>query len=152
MKKSCNKYIIPFLLGCVAVYVFFMFNRDDWQHHHDHAVSALQESRYQDVIKSCDEAIKLNPSHPKIYAIYTKKARALVKIHEYNAALDSANEAIARNPNYEDAYLVKVDALFMLNKDSELAAVLEEILKLNPHTPLKGLLNTLRLEQGKWCY
>ena len=48
--------------------------------------------------------------------------------------------------------LTKVDALFALNKDDELVSVLEEIIYLNPHSPLKGLLNSLRKEHGKWCY
>lgn len=152
MRRVCKKWVVPFLMGCVVVYVFFMLKNDDWQKHHDQAVSALQELRYHDVVKSCDEAIKLNANHSKAYAIYTKKAKALNKLYDYNAAIEAADKAIEINPKYEEAYLAKVDALFMLNKDDELANVLEEIVILNPHTTLKGLLNTIRHEKGKWCY
>ena len=114
-----------------------MLKKDYWQHHYHQAVSALQEARYNAVIESCNEAIKLNPNHPNIYAVYTKKAKALNKIYSYNLAIEAANKAIAINPKYED---------------EELASVLEEVLILNPHTPLKGLLNSLRKDRGKWSY
>lgn len=54
--------------------------------------------------------------------------------------------------NKEEAYLVKVDALFNLGAEEELTAILEEIESINPHTPLKPLLNSLRLERGKAQY
>lgn len=150
--KKCRKCIIPFLLGCLVVFAFFKFNKDYWLHHHHQAVIALQESRYNDVITSCDEALKLKPNHPNAYGLYVKKAKAYNKLHEYKLAIEAADKAIVINSKYEEAYLAKVDALFALNKDDELVSVLEEIIYLNPHSPLKGLLNALRKEHGKWCY
>ena len=152
MKKRCRKYMLPFVLGGLVVFAFFKINKDYWLHHHHQAVLALQESRYNDVITSCDEALKLKPSHPNAYGLHVKKAKAYNKLHAYKLALESADQAIAINPKYEEAYLAKVDALFALNKDDELVSVLEEIIYLNPHSPLKGLLNSLRKEHGKWCY
>lgn len=151
MKGNCIKYLILFLLGGLVVFAFFKFN-NGYLHHHHQAVVALQESRYEDVINSCEEALKLRPNHPNAYGLYTKKAKALNKLHEYKLALEAADKAIVLNPKYEEAYLAKVDALFALNDDNELANVLEEIIYLNPHSPLKGLLNSLRKEHGKWCY
>lgn len=152
MKKICRKYLLTFLLGGFIVFIFFKINKDYWLHHHHQAVVALQESRYNDVITSCDEALRLEPNHPNAYGLYVKKAKAYNKLHSYKLAIEASNKAIEINPKYEEAYLTKVDALFALNQDDELANVLEEILYLNPYSPLKGLLNSLRKEHGKWCY
>jgi len=42
--------------------------------------------------------------------------------------------------------------LFNLGAEEELTAILEEIESINPHTPLKPLLNSLRVERGKVQY
>ena len=73
-------------------------------------------------------------------------------MHRYEEALKTSDLAIAIYPKKEEAYLVQVDALFYLGLEEELAAVLEEILVINPHTPLKPLLNSLRLQRGKAQY
>ena len=84
--------------------------------------------------------------------MHVKKAKALNKLHRYEEALKSADLAVTIYPKKEEAYLVKVDALFNLGAEEELTAILEEIESINPHTPLKPLLNSLRLERGKVQY
>ncbi len=42
--------------------------------------------------------------------------------------------------------------MFNLGAEKELTATLEEIESINPHTPLKLLLNSLRLERRKVQY
>jgi tetratricopeptide (TPR) repeat protein len=84
--------------------------------------------------------------------MYVKKAKALNKLHRYLEALESADSAITVYPKKEEAYLAKVDALFNLGREEEMTAVLEEIESINPHTPLKPLLNALRAERGKARY
>ena len=61
-------------------------------------------------------------------------------------------QAIALNPHSEEAYETKVYPLFQLRREEELTAVLEEIIVLNPHTPLRGFLNYLRADRGKVNY
>ena len=69
-----------------------------------------------------------------------------------NEAIETANQAIALNPHSEEAYETKVYPLFQLRREEELTAVLEEIIVLNPHTPLRGFLNYLRADRGKVNY
>ena len=47
---------------------------------------------------------------------------------------------------------VKVEPLFHLGQEEELTAVLEEIIVINPHTPLKAFLNCLRRDRDKAAY
>lgn len=103
-------------------------------------------------IEICDQAIKADTSPDNRYLMYVKKAKALNKLHRYEEALKSADLAVTIYPKKEEAYLVKVDALFTLGAEEELTAILEEIESINPHTPLKPLLNSLRLERGKVQY
>ena len=74
------------------------------------------------------------------------------KLHSYKEAIETANQAIALNPHSEEAYETKVYPLFQLRREEELTAVLEEIIVLNPHTPLRGFLNYLRADRGKVNY
>ena len=73
-------------------------------------------------------------------------------MERYKEALDSANLAIAIDPKNEEGYSVKVEPLFHLGREEELTAVLEEIIAINPHNPLKTFLNCLRRDRGKAQY
>ncbi|NDA90366.1 MAG: hypothetical protein EBY20_05610, partial [Alphaproteobacteria bacterium] len=119
-------------------------------HHQAHI--ALHDEKYEHVIEICDQAIQPNTSPINRYFVYVKKAKALNKLHRYEEALKSSDLAIAIYPKKEEAYLAQVDALFNLGLEEELITVLEEIVSINPHTPLKPLLNSLRLERGKVQY
>ena len=46
----------------------------------------------------------------------------------------------------------KVEPLFHLGREEELTAVLEEIIAINPHSPLKAFLNCLRKDRDKAQY
>ena len=74
------------------------------------------------------------------------------KLYRYEEALQTSDLAVELFPKKEEAYLVQVDALFCLGLEEELTAVLEEVIAINPHTPLKPLLNSLRLQRGKAEY
>ena len=80
------------------------------------------------------------------------KAKALNKLHLYTEAIQSADQAIALNPRAEEAYEAKVYPLFQLQRQEELTTVLEEIIVIDPHSPLKGFLNSLRADRGKAAY
>ena len=84
--------------------------------------------------------------------MYIKKAKALNRMERYREALDSANLAIAIDSKNEEGYSVKVEPLFHLGREEELTAVLEEIIAINPHSPLKAFLNCLRKDRDKAQY
>ena len=157
MKCRYTKYLLWFMLGAIISLVAYprLFSEnttDNWQHLHHQAHIALHNEKYEHVIEICDQAIKADTSPDNRYLMYVKKAKALNKLHRYEEALKSADLAITIYPKKEEAYLVKVDALFNLGSEEELITVLEEIVSINPHTPLKPLLNSLRLERGKVQY
>ena len=157
MKCRYTKYLLWLTLGAIislVVYTrFFSENiADNWQHLHHQAHIALHNEKYEHVIEICDQAIQPNTSPINRYFVYVKKAKALNKLHRYEEALKSSDLAIAIYPKKEEAYLAQVDALFNLGLEEELITVLEEIVSINPHTPLKPLLNSLRLERGKVQY
>ncbi|MCP5374879.1 MAG: hypothetical protein H6743_02125 [Rickettsiaceae bacterium] len=113
---------------------------------------ALHNEKYEHVIEICDQAIQTDSSSVNRYLIYVKKAKALNKLHRYEEALKTSELAVTIYPKKEEAYLVQVDVLFNLGLEEELMTVLEEIVSINPHTPLKALLNSLRLQRGKVQY
>ena len=157
MKYRPAKCLFWFILGgaiSVVLYInFFSQNSaNNQQHLHHQAYIALHDEKYEHVIELCDQAIQADASSTHLYLMYVKKAKALNKLHRYGEALESADSAITIYPRKEDAYLTKVDALFNLGREEELTAVLEEIESINPHTSLKPLLNSLRLERGKAQY
>ncbi len=151
------KHLLWFILGGVASLIFYtwFFEKDivnKRQHLHYQAIVALHDEKYEHVIELCDEAIQADASSTNLYLMHVKKAKALNKLHRYTEALESADSAITIYPRKEDAYLAKVDSLFNLGREEELTAVLEEVESINPHTPLKPLLNSLRIERGKAQY
>lgn len=135
-----------------SIYYILLPAKDNWQHHYTQSEIALKNDQYQKVIDFCNKAIELEPTHPNTYELYVHKAKAFTKLHFYQEAIQSADQAIALNPCAEEGYEAKVYPLFQLQREEELTAVLEEIIALNPHTPLKGFLNSLRDARGKIKY
>ena len=157
MKCNYIKYLLLLIfvvLTSFIIYTTFFLNgnAENWHNLHHQAHMALHNEKYEHVIEICDQAIKADASSDNRYLMYVKKAKALNKLHRYEEALKSADLAVTIYPKKEEAYLVKVDALFTLGAEEELTAILEEIESINPHTPLKPLLNSLRLERGKVQY
>lgn len=157
MKFNYNKCLLLLmsvaLIGFV-IYIKFLLKNDTgtWHHLHHQAHTALHDEKYEHVVELCDQAIQIDTSSVYRYLMYVKKAKALNKLHRYDEALKNADLAIAIYPKREEAYLVQVDALFNLGLEEELTAVLEEIESINPRTPLKPLLNSLRLQRDKAKY
>lgn len=155
----CNytKCLLWFMLGAAISFIACtrFLSKDDtytWHHLHHQAYLALHNEKYEHVIEICNQAIELDISAIDKYFMYVKKAKALNKLHRYDEALKTLDLAIELYPKKEEAYLVQVDALFYLGLEEELTAVLEEIIAINPHTPLKPLLNSLRLQRDKAKY
>ena len=141
------------ILGAGAsIYYILISTKDNWQYHHSQSEIALKNDQYQKVIDFCNKAIEFEPNNPKAYVFYVNKAKALNKLHLYTEAIQSADQAIALNPRAQEAYEAKVYPLFELQRHEELATVLEEIIIMDPHSPLKGFLNSLRVERGKAEY
>ena len=132
--------------------LFLKNNEETWHHLHHQAYTALHNEQYEHVIDICDQAPQIDTSPVNKYLMYIKKAKALNKLHRYEEALQTSELDVEVDPKKEEAYLIQVDALFYLGLEEELTAVLEEVVLINPHTPLKPLLNSLRLERGKAKY
>ena len=132
--------------------IFLKDSVDNWHHLHHQASIALHNEKYEHVIEIYDQAIQADISSDNRYLMYVKKAKALNKLYRYEEALQTSDLAVELFPKKEEAYLVQVDALFCLGLEEELTAVLEEVIAINPHTPLKPLLNSLRLQRGKAEY
>lgn len=156
MKHNYIKYlsVLIFVVSIFFIYKIFFSNNtvDNYGNLHHQAHTALHDEKYEHVIELCNQAIQASDSSINQYLMYVKKAKALNKLHRYEEALKSAEAAVAIYPKKEEAYLVQVEALFNLGMDEELTAVLEEIMAINPRTPLKPLLNSLRLERNKAQY
>ena len=148
-------YIVLFIIiigAAVSIYYRLKSTKDHWEHHHGQSEIALKNDQYQKVIDFCNKAIEFEPNNPKAYVFYVNKAKALNKLNLYTEAIQSADQAIELNPRAEEAYETKVYPLFQLQRHEELATVLEEIIILDPHNPLKGFLNSLRADRGKVEY
>lgn len=146
-------FFLFLFISTISYLLFFSTTaKDNWQHLHHQAHIALHDEKYEYVIETCDKAIKSTTSSANKYTMYIKKTSALNKLHRYEEGLESANLAIKLYPKKEAAYLVKVDSLFNLEKEDELIETLEEIMLINPRTPFKHLLNSLRIEHGKTKY
>ncbi len=167
MKRNCviedlimsSRYIknsVFFLFVFISTILYLLFfsatTKDNWQRLHHQAHMALHDEKYEYVIETCDKAIQSTTSSANKYTMYIKKTTALNKLHRYEEGLESANLAVKLYPKKEAAYLVKVDSLFNLEKEDELIGTLEEIILINPRTPFKHLLNSLRIEHGKTKY
>ena len=157
MKSNYIKYFLLLIfVGLISVitYKIFVLNNDgdNWYHLHHQAYIALHDEKYEQVIEICDQTIQTDTSPFNRYIMYIKKAKALNELHRYDEALKTSDLAIEIYPKKEEAYLVQVDSLFNLGLDEELMTVLEEIISINRRTPLKPLLNSLRLERGKVQY
>ena len=156
MKYNYTKYlyILVSLIGGFFIYKIFFLNNtvDDHGHLHHQAHVALHNEKYEQVIYLCDKTIEADPFSLHAYHMYVKKAKALNKLERYKEALESADHAIAIDPESEEGYSVKVEPLFYLGREEELTTVLEEIIAINPHNPLKTFLNCLRRDRGKAQY
>ncbi len=157
MQSNYTKYLFLPVLVVVIFFIykiFFSSNAvdDDHRHLHHQAHVALHNEKYEQVIYICDKALESDHSSPAAYHMYIKKAKALNKFERYKEALDTADRAIAIDSKGEEGYLVKVEPLFNLGREEELTSVLEEIIAINPHSPLKALLNCLRRDQDKAQY
>ena len=159
MKKIQSNYakylFVPvFIIVIFFIYKIFFSNSvvDDHRHLQHQAHVALHNEKYEQVIEICNKGIEEDTSASHAYHMYIKKAKALNKLERYKEAIDSADRAIAIDPKNEEGYSVKVEPLFHLGQEEKLTAVLEEIIAINPHSPLKALLNSLRLQRGKAEY
>jgi len=147
-------FVILFIATIFFAYKIFFSNNtvDDLGHLRQQAHTALHNKEYEQVIEICDKAIEADPSSNNAYHMHIKKAKALNKLGRYKESLESADRAIATDPKSEEGYAVKVEPLFHLGQEEELTAVLEEIIAINPHSPLKAFLNCLRRDRDKATY
>lgn len=79
-----------------------------------------------------DEAIRLSPHDPILWAILASKAIALVMVERYEEGIAISQEAQRNNDSHLFVYLAEVSALGILGKEEESADALERLKKVQP--------------------
>ena len=93
--------------------------------HFGRAHSLWMSGRAQEAIESHDEAMRLSPRDPILWAYMASKAIALIMLHRYEEALDWAIRA-QRQPNTTLwAFLPEASALALLGRTDEAHAALD---------------------------
>eukprot|EP00475_Leptophrys_vorax_P001296 TRINITY_DN106_c0_g1_i1.p1 TRINITY_DN106_c0_g1~~TRINITY_DN106_c0_g1_i1.p1 ORF type:complete len:578 (+),score=215.85 TRINITY_DN106_c0_g1_i1:41-1735(+) len=82
-------------------------------HHKEEGNKHFQEGKWVPAIEEYSEAIRRNPSDPKIYS---NRAAAYVKLMEWGKALDDAEKALSLDPSFVKAYLRKAKIQFFLKQ------------------------------------
>ena len=100
--------------------------------HFGRAHSLWMSGRPEEAIVSHDEAMRLSPRDPLLWAFQASKAIALILLGRYDEALDLARKA-QRQPNTALwAFMPEVSALALLDRLDEARAALERVKQLKP--------------------
>ena len=93
------------------------------------AMLLYELGRYEEVIKTYNQFIWLNPN----YAIaYYNLGLALGKLGRYVEAINAYDQAIELNPQYEEAYYNKGSVLYELGRYEEEVKAYNRAIELNP--------------------
>jgi len=102
--------------------------------------------RGKEALEAIEKAMRINP-HFQVGYIFSK-ATAHLSLGQYEKANFHYDKGIERYPNFMPNYLLKLVALLSLDKNDELIATRNEILKINPEfkvSPVHVFFNDIRL-------
>ncbi len=100
--------------------------------HFGRAHSLWHAGRAAEALASLDEAMRLSPRDPIMWAFMASKAIALIMLRRHDEALDWAQRA-ERQPNAGTfAYVAEVSALGLLDRSDEARAALKRLHQHNP--------------------
>jgi adenylate cyclase len=100
--------------------------------HFGRAHSLWMSGRPAEAVRSHDEAMRLSPRDPLMWAFQASKAIALILLERYEEALDYARRA-QRHPNTALwAFMPEVSALGLMGRTDEARAALERVRRLKP--------------------
>ena len=104
--------------------------------HFGRAHSLWQAGRAKEALASHDEAMRLSPSDPLMWAFMASKAIALILLGRYDEGLDWAQQA-QRKPNAAIwAFMPEISALGLLGRTGEAGAALERVRRFKPDVSL----------------
>jgi len=107
-------------------------NRNYASAHFGRAHSLWQSGRPAEAVRSHDEAMRLSPRDPLMWAFQASKAIALILLERYEEALDYARRA-QRHPNTALwAFMPEVSALSLMGRIDDAKAALERVRRLKP--------------------
>ena len=100
--------------------------------HFGRAHSLWMWGRSEEAIHSHDEAMRLSPLDPLLWAFQASKAIALIPLGRYEEALDWARKAQRQPTSAIWAFMPEVCALGLLDRIKEAQAALERLRRLKP--------------------
>ncbi len=100
--------------------------------HFGRAHSLWMSGRPEDAIRSHDEAMRLSPRDPLLWAFQASKAIALILLGRYDEALDWARKAQRQPSTSLWAFMPEVSALGLMGRTEEARAALERVRRLKP--------------------
>ena len=104
--------------------------------------------RGKEALESIEKAMRINPHYQVVYIFAL--GNAYFCLSHYEEANFHYNRGIERNPNFLPNYLLKMGALSSLDKNDELIATRNTILKINPDfrvSPVYVFFNDKRLHK-----
>ena len=108
--------------------------------HFGRAHSLWQAGRPEEALQSHDEAMRLSPRDPLMWAVMASKAIALILLGRYDEGLEWAQRA-ERQPNMAIwALMSEISAFGLLGRTDEARAALERVRRLKPDVSL-GLVD-----------
>ncbi len=102
--------------------------------------------RGKEALEAIEKAMRINPHYQVVYIFAF--GNAYFCLGQYEEAVFHYDRGIERNPNFMPNYLLKLAALSSLDKNDELIATRNEILKINPDfrvSPVYVFFNDKRL-------
>jgi adenylate cyclase len=90
--------------------------------------------RGKEALEAIENAMRINPHYQVAYIF--SKANAYFSLDQYEEAIFHYDKGIESNPNFIPNYLIKLAALSSLDKNAELIATRNAILKINPDLKL----------------
>ena len=128
-----------------AFHQAFLFVPDLFEDHHRKALKLLKEEDYEQALVRIDAAIDLNPFYPDLYNF---RGVTLFELNRLEDAVDSFRKGLSINPKYIIPKMNLAFALLHAGDVKEGEALLEEILKVDPHQPAAlAKLEELRASQ-----
>ncbi len=111
--------------------------------HFGRAHSLWHTGRAEEAIASHDEAMRLSPRDPLMWAFMASKAIALILLGRYDEALTWAQKGQGQPNTAIWAHLPEVSALGLLSRTEEARAALERLQRLKPDVSVSFVVQTL---------
>jgi len=98
---------------------------------------AAREGNYKEALYYCDEALRVNPKHAKLW---TNKGATLIMLGRHDEALKQFDRALDIKPRSEEAWCNKGNALLKLNRLEDALQCFERALDtpVFSESPMKG--------------